>query len=101
MLLNHRDLRSSAPDPPCAGSGRSVASRPRPAVTHRSSLCLSCPRPVSLRRGSLRDRPFPSPAVEFHLRNATAWANEATGQNLADQVDPDFRHGPAALAAFA
>ncbi|KOU62377.1 ATP-binding protein [Streptomyces sp. MMG1533] len=44
---------------------------------------------------------FQRHAVEFHLRNATAWANKATGQDLAAQVDPDFRHGPAALAAFA
>ncbi|MGR6974894.1 ATP-binding protein [Streptomyces cynarae] len=44
---------------------------------------------------------FQKHAVEFHLRNATAWANEATGQDLAAQVDPDFRHGPAALAALA
>ncbi|WP_030184378.1 adenylyl-sulfate kinase [Streptomyces sp. NRRL S-813] len=42
---------------------------------------------------------FQRHAVEFHLRNATAWANEATGQDLATQVDPDFQHGPAALAA--
>ncbi len=40
-------------------------------------------------------------AVEFHLRNAAAWANEATGQDLAAQVDPDFRHGPTALTAAA
>ncbi|MDQ1049223.1 ATP-binding protein [Streptomyces sp. V4I2] len=44
---------------------------------------------------------FQRHGVEFHLRNATAWANEATGQDLAAQVDPDFQHGPAALAAFA
>ncbi len=37
-------------------------------------------------------------AVEFHLRNAAAWANERTGCDLADQIDPDFVHGPAALA---
>ncbi|HEY3610353.1 MAG TPA: ATP-binding protein, partial [Pseudonocardiaceae bacterium] len=30
--------------------------------------------------------------VEFHLRNAAAWANERTGQDLAAQVDPDFVH---------
>lgn len=29
--------------------------------------------------------------VEFHLRNAVAWGNERTGQDLAAQVDPDFR----------
>jgi CO dehydrogenase maturation factor len=39
-------------------------------------------------------------AVEFHLRNAAAWANETTGQDLATQVDPDFQHGPTALAAL-
>ncbi|MEV0470750.1 ATP-binding protein [Streptomyces prunicolor] len=44
---------------------------------------------------------FQRHAVDFHLRNATAWASEATGHDLATQVDPDFRHGPAALATFA
>ncbi|MFJ9543880.1 ATP-binding protein [Streptomyces sp. NPDC101225] len=43
---------------------------------------------------------FQQHAVDFHLRNAAAWANAATGQDLAAQVDPDFRHGPAALAAL-
>ncbi|MFD9445756.1 ATP-binding protein [Streptomyces sp. NPDC060006] len=42
---------------------------------------------------------FQRHAVEFHLRNATAWADRATGLDLAAQVDPDFRHGPAALTA--
>jgi CO dehydrogenase maturation factor len=28
--------------------------------------------------------------VEFHLRNAAAWANERTGRDLAQQVDPEF-----------
>ena len=32
-------------------------------------------------------------ASEFHLRNARAWANSATGEDLADQVDPDFVMG--------
>ncbi|MDQ4104057.1 MAG: ATP-binding protein [Actinomycetota bacterium] len=36
-------------------------------------------------------------AVEFHLRNAAAWANDRTGCDLADQIDPDFVHGPDAL----
>ncbi|MFB9320965.1 ATP-binding protein [Cryptosporangium minutisporangium] len=36
-------------------------------------------------------------AVEFHLRNAAAWGNEAAGLELAAQVDPDFVLGPAAL----
>ncbi|MEV6504496.1 ATP-binding protein [Streptomyces sp. NPDC051642] len=33
-------------------------------------------------------------AVDFHLRNATAWADKATGLNLAAQVDPDYVPGP-------
>jgi len=44
---------------------------------------------------------FQRHAVEFHLRNAIAWADAATGQDLAAQVDPDFRHGPVALPALA
>ncbi|MGW3956312.1 ATP-binding protein [Streptomyces sp. NPDC004752] len=44
---------------------------------------------------------FQRHAIDFHLRNAAAWADAATGHHLADQVDPEFRHGPAALAAFA
>ncbi|MEU3980821.1 ATP-binding protein [Streptomyces sp. NPDC026672] len=43
---------------------------------------------------------FQRHAVEFHLRNASAWANDATGRDLAEQVDPGFAHGPAALAAL-
>jgi CO dehydrogenase maturation factor len=35
-------------------------------------------------------------AVEFHLRNARAWANAATGQDLAAQVDPEFVAGAGA-----
>lgn len=41
---------------------------------------------------------FQRQAVDFHLRNAAAWANDRTGHDLADQVDPDFHHGPQALA---
>ncbi|MFF7277522.1 AAA family ATPase [Streptomyces griseorubiginosus] len=36
-------------------------------------------------------------AVEFHLRNARSWANEATGLDLTAQVDPDFVPGPPSL----
>jgi CO dehydrogenase maturation factor len=41
---------------------------------------------------------FQRQAIEFHLRNARAWADRATGQDLSTQVDPDFQHGPAALS---
>lgn len=36
-------------------------------------------------------------AVEIHLRNAAAWGNERAGADLAQQVDPGFTMGPAAL----
>jgi CO dehydrogenase maturation factor len=48
--------------------------------------------------GSERDwRRFQEQAIDFHLRNATAWANEATGEDLAGQVDPEFVLDPAIL----
>jgi CO dehydrogenase maturation factor len=37
--------------------------------------------------------------VEFHLRNAAAWASDRAGVDLAGQVDPGFVLGPQALAA--
>ena len=42
---------------------------------------------------------FTRQAVEFHLKNARAWANAAAGADLAGQVDPDFVLGPGAAAA--
>jgi CO dehydrogenase maturation factor len=39
-------------------------------------------------------------AVLFHLRNAEAWANDRTGEDLAGQIDPDVVLGPAALPAL-
>ena len=42
---------------------------------------------------------YTSQAVEFHLRNARAWANAATGADLAAQVDPGFVLGPQAVTA--
>jgi CO dehydrogenase maturation factor len=33
------------------------------------------------------------------VSNATACADQATGTGLAGQVDPGFRHGPAALTS--
>jgi CO dehydrogenase maturation factor len=38
-------------------------------------------------------------AVEFHLRNAHAWANARLGEDLSAQIDPDFRLDAAALTA--
>jgi CO dehydrogenase maturation factor len=41
---------------------------------------------------------FTRQAVDFHLRNALAWANARTGVDLSAQVDPEFALGPAVLA---
>ena len=40
---------------------------------------------------------FQQQAIDFHLRNARAWANKASGVDLSTQIDPDFEHGPRAL----
>ncbi|GAB3985157.1 ATP-binding protein [Plantactinospora veratri] len=40
---------------------------------------------------------FQRHAVEFHLRNAAAWANDRVGEDLAGQVDPDYLPGPQAV----
>jgi CO dehydrogenase maturation factor len=42
---------------------------------------------------------FTRQAVQFHLKNAQAWANARAGEDLASQVDPGFVLGPHALAA--
>ena len=44
--------------------------------------------------GTTRDWPaYHRNTVEFHLRNVHAWANQAVGADLAEQVDPDFVPG--------
>lgn len=40
---------------------------------------------------------FQRQAVKFHLRNASSWGSGRAGTDLAEQVDPDFVHGPQAL----
>jgi CO dehydrogenase maturation factor len=42
---------------------------------------------------------FRRQAEEFHRRNAVAWGNDRAGADLTAQIDRDFVHGPAALAA--
>jgi CO dehydrogenase maturation factor len=44
---------------------------------------------------------FTRQAAQFHLRNAAAWANDRTGEDLAGQIDPQFTLGPAALSVLA
>ena len=51
-------------------------------------------------RAALDARPkdwarFQRQTVEFHLRNARAWANATTGEDLTLQVDPTFVIDPA------
>lgn len=41
---------------------------------------------------------FTGQAVQFHLRNARAWANAKVGEDLAGQVDPAFTLGPATVS---
>jgi CO dehydrogenase maturation factor len=42
---------------------------------------------------------YTAQAVEFHLRNAKAWANDRVGEDLAEQIDPDFVLPISALAS--
>lgn len=44
---------------------------------------------------------FTRQAVQFHLRNAAAWANDRAGEDLAGQIDPEFALGPTALSVLA
>jgi CO dehydrogenase maturation factor len=44
---------------------------------------------------------FTRQAVEFHVKNARAWANAAVGEDLETQIDPDFVLCPAPLAVRA
>ncbi|GAB2864431.1 hypothetical protein GCM10027176_77880 [Actinoallomurus bryophytorum] len=42
---------------------------------------------------------FTRQAIEFHVKNARAWANAAVGEDLEAQVDPGFALGGASLMA--
>jgi CO dehydrogenase maturation factor len=58
---------------------------------------------LAVQRDALDSRPrnwqaYARHAVEFHLKNARAWASAAAGQDLAAQVDPGFTLGPHAPA---
>ena len=46
------------------------------------------------RRPRARLGRLPPATVAFHLRNAAAWGDRATGADLAAQVDPEFVPGP-------
>jgi len=42
---------------------------------------------------------FTRQTIEFHVKNARAWANAATGQDLEAQIDPDFVIGSPTVVA--
>lgn len=42
---------------------------------------------------------FGRQAIEFHIKNAKAWANRAVGADLTAQIDPEFVFGPTLSAA--
>ncbi|MCI2419480.1 ATP-binding protein [Saccharopolyspora sp. K220] len=70
--------------------------RPISALEDDNTAALTAMRDVV--DGAEKDwAKFQRQAVEFHLRNAAAWASDRAGHDLSDQVDPDFQHGPAAL----
>ncbi|MFF3593744.1 ATP-binding protein [Streptomyces sp. NPDC002387] len=85
---------------------RSAHVRGQEQGRHQGELELHNRQALDLLREAVDARPkdwvaFQQHAVDFHLRNAAAWANEALGQDLTAQIDPDFEHGPAALATRA
>ncbi|MFD1661130.1 hypothetical protein ACFSL4_23730 [Streptomyces caeni] len=73
-----------------AGGGR-PARESRPLGTPPAAGTADNPKSVSVHRQ------YREHDVSFHLRNAAAWADRATGHALASQVDPGFRHGPEAF----
>ncbi len=74
------------------GAGRPIAEL-EPAT--RAALAAIRPTLAATERDWAR---YTRQAVHFHLRNADAWANARTGEDLSAQVDPEFVLGPAALA---
>jgi CO dehydrogenase maturation factor len=43
---------------------------------------------------------YAAQAAHFHVRNATAWGNGRTGEDLTRQIDPQFTLAPATAAAY-
>jgi CO dehydrogenase maturation factor len=79
------------------GAERGVV-RPIEELEPASTVALDAIR--SAVDGCVKDWPrYTRQAVQFHLRNAAAWGNGSTGEDLVGQVDPDFVLGPEALAA--
>jgi CO dehydrogenase maturation factor len=97
-------LREHAGDDLVAWFGHEPAIR---AMEQGGSFSLAALSPVtSAALGVLQDTldaqdkdwaRYTRQAAEFHLRNASAWASAAAGEDLTAQVDPGFTLGPHAL----
>jgi CO dehydrogenase maturation factor len=90
----------------CVGVSRHVRAAEQGEVRPVDKLEPANRATLDVMRGAvdttMRDwRRFTRQAVEFHLRNAAAWANDRTGQDLSMQIDPDFVLDPRALSVLA
>lgn len=87
----------------CVGDSGAVRAMEQGRPFALDDLADADRRVLATMRGAVDARPkdwpkFTRQALEFHLKNAHAWADAATGQNLALQVDPDFVLGPTPTA---
>jgi CO dehydrogenase maturation factor len=79
----------------CVGDSRAVRAMEQGRPFALDDLAETDQRVLAAMRQAvdarLKDWPkYTRQAVEFHLKNAHAWANATTGQDLATQIDPDF-----------
>ncbi|GAA4604765.1 hypothetical protein GCM10023195_16310 [Actinoallomurus liliacearum] len=83
----------------CVGQSGAVRAMEQGRPFHLGDLEDHDRAALATLRGAVDARPkdwpkFTRQAVEFHLKNAHAWANAATGQDLTTQIDPDFTLAP-------
>jgi CO dehydrogenase maturation factor len=86
--------RDSPPHVRAAERGEPAADQPPRADQPRHAVGTS-PQGGCHREGLDH---LPAPGRGIHTRNAAAWGDLRTGENLANQIDPNFVHGPGALA---
>ena len=82
---------ASPTSPHCAPSSKAARS-PSATPARRPTPRLPCSSTPSTPRSKDWET-FTRQAVEFHLKNARAWASTATGQDLTAQVDPGLIMG--------
>jgi CO dehydrogenase maturation factor len=86
----------------CVGDSRAVRAMEQGRPFAMADLADADRQVLATMRGAVDARPkdwpkFTRQAIEFHLKNADAWANSATGEDLRAQIDPGFVLGPEAL----